>query len=136
MSIEVRHFLPAFFDESLEAVRAMQTGLRDARLEPLLHSARRLATASAAFGMPRVREVTRLIESLVRHTDAGGAMGIERRALLTSSLDCLADMLLAAQGERPMDARRIEAQVRRLQEALAPLAPAADGVRPAVRAGV
>jgi two-component system, chemotaxis family, sensor kinase CheA len=116
VSLDLSQFHDAFFDESFEALDAMEAALL--KLDPsapdpeLIHTVFRVAHSikggSATFGFNDIASFTHSLETLL---DELRAQRIPVSApvmdLLLRSVDVLRDMLRAVQGMRPIDAQQV-----------------------------
>ena len=140
MSIDISQFHQAYFEESFEGLDVMESGLLgidlgSADLESIntiFRAAHSIKGGGATFGFAEVSEFTHVLETLLDEM-RGGGREVTREAvdLLLQSVDCVREMLRAAQSGKPTDKERIAAVFGDLEHMLG----SAAGADAAVTAG-
>jgi two-component system chemotaxis sensor kinase CheA len=133
MSIDLSQFHQAFFEESLEGLETMETGLLNLSPGPvdaeavntLFRVAHSIKGGSGMFGFSAITGLTHVMETLLDHV-RGGRSTIDRRIVdaLLAAADCLREALLAMKTGAAHDDRRMTTLEREI-EGLLP-GPAAD----------
>jgi len=117
MSIDMAQFHQVFFEESFEGIEIMETGLMD--LEPgeadsevinsVFRAAHSIKGGSGTFGFKEVASFTHVMETLLDEMrDGKRDVSVENSDLLLKSVDCLREMLEAAQDGEDPDADRVK----------------------------
>lgn len=128
MAVDLTQFLPTFFEECFESLDEMEQALlnldmssNDAeRINSIFRGAHSIKGASATFGMTDVANFTHVMETLFDEMRAGRRQITQDDIdLLLSSIDELRKMLSALKADAPIDAERVAASQKRLEEALA-----------------
>ncbi len=124
MSIDLSQFHQAFFEESLEGLETMETGLLNlspGELHPesvntLFRVAHSIKGGSAMFGFSAIASLTHVMETLLDHVRTGRA-GIDRPLVdgLLVAVDCLRETVLAMKDGGGHDDRHIAALEAQLQ---------------------
>ncbi len=127
MSIDLSQFHQAFFEESLEGLETMETGLLNLSpgeveteaVNTLFRVAHSIKGGSAMFGFSAIATLTHVMETLLDHVRAGRA-GIDRPLVdaLLAAVDCLRETVLAMNDGGGHDDRHIAASEARLQSLL------------------
>ena len=127
MPIDLSQFHQVFFEESVEALASMETGLLglDAGLpnvdaiNAIFRGAHSMKGGSATFGFSEVANFTHHMETLLDGM-RGGRRQVTREAIevLLRSVDCLRSMLDAVQSGRPPDHATVQARQRELERLL------------------
>lgn len=116
MSIDMAQFHQVFFEESFEGLEIMETGLME--LEPgetdadtinsIFRAAHSIKGGSATFGFKAVAEFTHVMETLLDEMrDGVRDVTRDNSDLLLQSVDCLKEMLEAAQDGEDVDEERV-----------------------------
>src|SRR5688500_754420 len=116
MAIDLAQFHDAFFDESYEALDAMEAALLKLTIgapEPeligtIFRVAHSIKGGSATFGFSEVASFTHTCETLLDEL-RGNRMEVSRHItdLLLKSVDVMRDMLRGVQNKEPIDAQRV-----------------------------
>ena len=141
MSIDMAQFHQVFFEESFEGLEVMETGLMD--LEPgaaddevinsIFRAAHSIKGGSGTFGFKAIADFTHVMETLLDEMrDGKRDITTENADILLRSVDCLREMLEAAQNGDEADAQRVrehqdelEQELKKNGHAAAPAEPAA-----------
>jgi two-component system, chemotaxis family, sensor kinase CheA len=116
MSLDLAQFHAAFFEESFEALDAMEAALLKLDVaapdQEIIHTIFRVAHSikggSATFGFADIASFTHSLETLLDELRAHRlAVSVGISDLLLKSIDVLRDMLRGVQGKLPVDAQRI-----------------------------
>jgi two-component system, chemotaxis family, sensor kinase CheA len=116
MTVDLTQFHAAFFEESFEALDAMEAALLKLDIgspEPeLINTIFRVAHSikggSATFGFSEIASFTHSLETLLDELRSGSmAVTIAVSDLLLKSVDVLRAMLRAVQAKQPIDAQRV-----------------------------
>ncbi|HUN75100.1 MAG TPA: chemotaxis protein CheA [Steroidobacteraceae bacterium] len=116
MSLDLTQFHDAFFEESFEALDAMEAALLKLDIaapdQEIIHTIFRVAHSikggSATFGFAEIASFTHSLETLLEEVRAHRlAVSIAISDLLLKSIDAIRDMLRRVQSGRPVDAQRI-----------------------------
>lgn len=148
MSVDVARFHETFFEESLEGLATMESGLLllaaavdappDAdTINEVFRAAHSIKGGSGMFGFEELAGFTHFLETLLDELRCGRRpVTVEATELLLNAVDCLRSMLESRRGQGPVDQVRVEAVAERLRQALT--VPAAGGKvdRPAPAAAV
>lgn len=115
MSIDMSQFHQVFFEESFEGLEIMETGLMDLDLgaadveeiNTIFRAAHSIKGGSGTFGFNDVASFTHVMETLLDEM-RDGSREVTREAvdLLLISVDCLREMLSAADGGDEVDQER------------------------------
>lgn len=129
MSIDIQQFHGTFFEESLEGLDAMESGLLNlAAGEPpdpeiintVFRAAHSIKGGSATFGFQEIAGVTHLLETLLDQIRNGErAVCLPAIDLLLRSVDVLRSMIDAARAGNGNDGRAADELLRSLQALLA-----------------
>jgi two-component system, chemotaxis family, sensor kinase CheA len=116
MALDLAQFHDAFFDESFEALDAMEAALLKLNIgapEPelvntIFRVAHSIKGGSATFGFAEVASFTHTCETLLDEL-RGNRMQVTRHVtdLLLKSVDIMRDMLRAVQNKSPIDGQRV-----------------------------
>ncbi len=117
MSIDMAQFHQVFFEESFEGLEVMETGLME--LEPgpaddevinsIFRAAHSIKGGSGTFGFKAVADFTHVMETLLDEMrDGKRDITTENADILLRSVDCLREMLEAAQNGEEADADRVK----------------------------
>jgi two-component system, chemotaxis family, sensor kinase CheA len=127
MSIDLSQFHQTFFEESLEGLETMETGLLNLSpgeveteaVNTLFRVAHSIKGGSAMFGFSAIASLTHVMETLLDHVRAGRA-GIDRLLVdaLLAAVDCLRETVLAMKDGGGHDDRHIAASEAQLQRLL------------------
>ena len=116
MTLDLTQFHDAFFEESFEALDAMEAallkldlGAPDAELvNTIFRVAHSIKGGSATFGFSDIASFTHSLETLLDELRANRLQVTEPISdLLLKSVDALRDMLRAVQAKTPIDAQRV-----------------------------
>jgi two-component system, chemotaxis family, sensor kinase CheA len=116
MSLDLTQFHDAFFEESFEALDAMEAALLKLDVaapdQEIIHTIFRAAHSikggSATFGFADIASFTHSLETLLDELRAHRlAVSLAISDLLLKSTDVIRDMLRGVQGKLPIDAQRI-----------------------------
>lgn len=127
MSIDMAQFHQVFFEESFEGIEIMETGLME--LEPgpadsevvnsVFRAAHSIKGGSGTFGFKEVASFTHVMETLLDEMrDGKRDVTVENSDLLLKSVDCLREMLEAAQEGDDPDAERVKEHQSMLEKEL------------------
>ncbi len=127
MSIDLSQFHQVFFEESLEGLETMETGLLNLspdEMDPedvntLFRVAHSIKGGSAMFGFSAIASLTHVMETLLDHVRTGRAE-IDRPLVdaLLAAVDCLRETVLAMMDGGGHDDRHIAALQAQLQSLL------------------
>jgi two-component system, chemotaxis family, sensor kinase CheA len=140
MSLDLTQFHDAFFEESFEALDAMEAALLRldvAAPDPeIIHTIFRVAHSikggSATFGFAEIASFTHSLETLLDELRAHRlSVAVEISDLLLKSVDVIRDMLRGVQRKLPMDAHRITELQFELERAIAQKSASAPRSAPA-----
>ncbi len=117
MSIDMAQFHQVFFEESFEGLEIMETGLMD--LEPgepdnevinsIFRAAHSIKGGSGTFGFKAIADFTHVMETLLDEMrDGKRDVTTENSDILLRSVDCLKEMLEAAQDGDEADEQRVK----------------------------
>jgi two-component system chemotaxis sensor kinase CheA len=124
MAIDVSKFHQTFFDESLEGLEAMESGLLELEedssdneaINTIFRAAHSIKGGAGTLGFSAISEFTHHVETILDRRRAGrGEVTQETIDVLLSSVDCLRDMLSSAQFGEDIDAERVAEVEGRLQ---------------------
>lgn len=128
MSIDLAQFHQVFFEESLEGLEIMESGLLSLEagqadpetINAIFRAAHSMKGGSATFGFAEVADFAHHMETLLDEMRDGqrSASGAVVSALL-GAVDCLRDMLGAIQAGHPVDAAQVKARQGELERLLA-----------------
>ncbi len=116
MSLDLAQFHDAFFEESFEALDAMETALLQLDvgapdpeiINTIFRVAHSIKGGSATFGFGEIASFTHSLETLLDELRASRlAVSDSISNLLLKSVDVMRDMLRAVQGKLPTDAQRV-----------------------------
>ena len=135
MPIDVSKFHQTFFEESLEGLEAMETGLLeleeaadDEAMNTIFRAAHSIKGGAGTLGFSAIADFTHHVETILDRRRAGtGEVTQETIDVLLASVDCLRDMLAAAQDGDEFDTDRVAEVETRLQQLLDRDTPGADG---------
>lgn len=127
MSIDMAQFHQVFFEESFEGLEVMETGLMD--LEPgtaddevinsIFRAAHSIKGGSGTFGFKAIADFTHVMETLLDEMrDGKRDITTENADILLRSVDCLREMLEAAQNGDDADAERVQQHQGELEQEL------------------
>ncbi len=126
MAIDVSKFHQTFFDESLEGLEAMETGLLELEadtgdneaINTIFRAAHSIKGGAGTLGFTAMADFTHHLETLLDRRRGGtGEVTQETISVLLSSVDVLRDMMSAAQFGEDVDTDRVsevEAQLQQL----------------------
>ena len=127
MSIDLSQFHQVFFEESLEGLETMETGLlslspgevETEAVNTLFRVAHSIKGGSAMFGFSAIASLTHVMETLLDRVRAGRA-GIDRLLVdaLLAAVDCLRETVLAMKDGGGHDDRHIAASEAQLHSLL------------------
>ena len=128
MSIDMAQFHQVFFEESFEGLEIMETGLMD--LEPgvpdnevinsIFRAAHSIKGGSGTFGFKAIADFTHVMETLLDEMrDNKRDVTTENADILLRSVDCLKEMLEAAQDGDDADENRVKEHQDELEQELA-----------------
>ncbi len=128
MSIDMAQFHQVFFEESFEGLEIMETGLMD--LEPgvpdnevinsIFRAAHSIKGGSGTFGFKAIADFTHVMETLLDEMrDNKRDVTTENADILLRSVDCLKEMLEAAQDGDDADENRVKEHQDELEKELA-----------------
>jgi two-component system, chemotaxis family, sensor kinase CheA len=116
MTVDLTQFHAAFFEESFEALDAMEAallkldvGAPEAELiNTIFRVAHSIKGGSATFGFSEIASFTHSLETLLDELRSGAmAVTVAVSDLLLKSVDVLRAMLRAVQAKQPLDAQRV-----------------------------
>jgi two-component system chemotaxis sensor kinase CheA len=116
MTLDLTQFHDAFFEESFEALDAMEAallkldlGAPDAELvNTIFRVAHSIKGGSATFGFTEIASFTHSLETLLDELRANRLQVTQQISdLLLKSVDAMRDMLRAVQAKQPIDAQRV-----------------------------
>ncbi len=116
MSLDLTQFHDAFFEESFEALDAMEAALLKLDvgapdpeiINTIFRVAHSIKGGSATFGFSDIASFTHSLETLLDELRGGRmAVSVAISDLLLKSVDVMRDMLRAVQGKLPIDAQRV-----------------------------
>ncbi len=157
LDIEMAEIAKVFFEESREGLDVMESGLLslDAtadreNINTIFRAAHSIKGGSATFGFMEVASFTHGVETLLDEMRNGlRPVTAEAVQVLLQSCDCLREMLLATEAERPLDQGRITTLNHEITHILAdrpgaahppgsstPTAPGVPGAQPEQAAAV
>ena len=132
MAIDVSKFHQTFFEESLEGLEAMETGLLQLEessddneaINTIFRAAHSIKGGAGTLGFTAMADFTHHLETLLDRRRSGkGEVTQETIDVLLASVDCLRDMLAAAQDGEELDGERVA----EVQAELEQLVAADDG---------
>ena len=116
MTVDLTQFHDAFFEESFEALDAMEAALlkldvgspEPELINTIFRVAHSIKGGSATFGFSEIASFTHSLETLLDELRSGTmAVTVALSDLLLKSVDVLRAMLRAVQAKQPIDAQRI-----------------------------
>ncbi len=116
MSLDLAQFHDAFFEESFEALDAMETALLQLDvgapdpeiINTIFRVAHSIKGGSATFGFGEIASFTHSLETLLDELRSSRLAVCDSISnLLLKSVDVMRDMLRAVQGKLPVDAQRV-----------------------------
>ncbi|MGH8259031.1 MAG: Hpt domain-containing protein, partial [Steroidobacteraceae bacterium] len=116
MALDLTQFHDAFFEESFEALDAMEAGLLQLDvgapdpdvINTIFRVAHSIKGGSATFGFSEIASFTHSLETLLDELRGGRlSVSVAISDLLLKSVDVMRDMLRAVQGKLPIDAQRV-----------------------------
>ncbi len=127
MSIDMAQFHQVFFEESFEGLEVMESGLMD--LEPgdvddevinsIFRAAHSIKGGSGTFGFKSISDFTHVMETLLDEVrDGKREITTHNADILLRSVDCLREMLEAAQNDEEADADRVAEHQGELEQEL------------------
>lgn len=127
MSIDMAQFHQVFFEESFEGLEVMENGLME--LEPgvpdnelinsIFRAAHSIKGGAGTFGFKTVADFTHVMETLLDEIrDGKREITQENSDILLRSVDCLREMLEAAQNGEDADAERVATHQKELETEL------------------
>jgi two-component system chemotaxis sensor kinase CheA len=136
MAIDIGQFVQTFFEESLEGLDIMETGLLALppgeaadldQVNTIFRAVHSIKGGSGTFGFKEVTGFTHVMETLLDKMREG-QMAVTSEAIntLLQSVDCLREMLMAVRNNTDFDAPRVEELRERLAEMLDQKASAAS----------
>ncbi|MGH1488078.1 MAG: chemotaxis protein CheA [Acidimicrobiales bacterium] len=125
MAIDVSKFHQTFFDESLEGLESMEAGLLELEEDPrdneaintIFRAAHSIKGGAGTLGFSAMADFTHHLETILDRRRSGrGEVTHETIDVLLSSVDCLRDMMAAAQSGDDVDVVRVAEVEARLQQ--------------------
>ncbi|HEX5208616.1 MAG TPA: chemotaxis protein CheA [Steroidobacteraceae bacterium] len=116
MTVDLTQFHDAFFEESFEALDAMEAALlkldvgapEPELINTIFRVAHSIKGGSATFGFSEIASFTHSLETLLDELRSGSmAVSVALSDLLLKSVDVLRAMLRAVQAKQPIDAQRV-----------------------------
>ena len=116
MTVDLTQFHDAFFEESFEALDAMEAALlkldvgapEPELINTIFRVAHSIKGGSATFGFSEIASFTHSLETLLDELRSGSmAVSVALSDLLLKSVDILRAMLRAVQAKQPIDAQRV-----------------------------
>lgn len=116
MSIDMSQFRDAFFEESLEGLDAMESGLLELDvgeadvelINTIFRAAHSIKGGSGTFGFEAVAEFTHVLETLLDEMRDGRRQVTEEAvSLLLTSVDVLREMMIGIRDDDPADEERV-----------------------------
>ena len=146
MSIDVNRFRTLFFEESIEGLGIMESGLLSLSnavkhnhtadpdlINEVFRATHSIKGGSGMFGFTELGELTHLLETLLDELRSDNrSLTLELSKTLLESVDCLRAMLQAGQSGNSGDPLRLASATRQLRAALQQQLPAVNGVSPAI----
>ncbi len=128
MAIDIGQFVQTFFEESLEGLDIMETGLLALppgaaadldQVNTIFRAVHSIKGGSGTFGFKEVTSFTHVMETLLDKMREG-QMAVTSEAIntLLQSVDCLREMLMAVRNNTEFDAPRVEELRKRLAQML------------------
>ena len=128
MAIDIGQFVQTFFEESLEGLDIMETGLLALppgaaadldQVNTIFRAVHSIKGGSGTFGFKEVTSFTHVMETLLDKMREG-QMAVTSEAIntLLQSVDCLRDMLMAVRNNTEFDAPRVEELRKQLAQML------------------
>ena len=127
MSMDLSEFLAVFFEECYEGLGVMESGLlqldagcTDAEaINTIFRAAHSIKGGSATFGLNEIPQFTHVLEALLdQMRDGRRAVTRDAIDLLLESVDCLREMVDGTKAGTELNAERIAAAQRRLENML------------------
>lgn len=118
MAVDLTQFHQLFFDESLESLDALESGLLALPrtgagpddLHPPLRTAHSIKGAASTFGFPSIERLTHAAETVLGHArDSGSPLTAHAVRGLLAAVDCIRDMIARAQAGEAEDTARVDA---------------------------
>ena len=136
MSIDMAQFHQVFFEESFEGLEVMESGLME--LEPgsadgetinaIFRAAHSIKGGSGTFGFKAIADFTHVMETLLDEMrDGKREVTRDNTDILLRSVDCLREMLEAAQAGDEADPERVKQHQGELERELANASAGPDG---------
>lgn len=127
MSIDLSEFHDVFFEECVEGLEVMESGLLSLdhgadteEINAIFRAAHSIKGGSAAFGFTDISGFTHVMETLLDEMrDGRRAVSRDAVDLLLKSVDCLREMVNAARNQVESDKERAAAVQKELKELLA-----------------
>ncbi len=128
MSIDMAQFHQVFFEESFEGLEVMESGLMelepgsadDETINAIFRAAHSIKGGSGTFGFKAIADFTHVMETLLDEMrDGKREVTQDNTDILLRSVDCLREMLEAAQAGDEADAERVRQHQRELEQELA-----------------
>lgn len=125
MAIDVSRFHQTFFDEAIEGLDAMETGLLELEegsedneaINTIFRAAHSIKGGAGTLGFTPMADFTHLLETILDRRRSGrSAVTQESIDVLLASVDCLRDMLAAIQHGHDLDGDRVTDVETRLRE--------------------
>lgn len=127
MSIDMAQFHQVFFEESFEGLEVMETGLMDLQpgdvdsevINSIFRAAHSIKGGSGTFGFKAIADFTHVMETLLDEMREGKRdVSADNIDILLRSVDCLKEMLEAAQSGGEVDEVRVREQQDELEKEL------------------
>lgn len=127
MSIDMAQFHQVFFEESFEGLEVMETGLMDLQpgdaddevINSIFRAAHSIKGGSGTFGFKAIADFTHVMETLLDEMrDGKRDVTTENTDILLRSVDCLKEMLEAAQNGHEVDEARVREHKDELEKEL------------------
>ena len=128
MSIDMAQFHQVFFEESFEGLEVMESGLMelepgsadDETINAIFRAAHSIKGGSGTFGFKAIADFTHVMETLLDEMRDGKREVTQGNTdILLRSVDCLREMLEAAQAGDEADAERVRQHQQELEQELA-----------------
>jgi two-component system chemotaxis sensor kinase CheA len=125
MPIDVSKFHQTFFEESIEGLELMESGLLELEensgdneaMNTIFRAAHSIKGGAGTLGFAAISDFTHHVETILDRRRSGrGSVTQETIDILLASVDCLRDMLDAVQSGQDFDADRVAEVEGRLQE--------------------
>lgn len=127
MSIDMAQFHQVFFEESFEGLEIMETGLMELQpgdtdievINAIFRAAHSIKGGSGTFGFKAIADFTHVMETLLDEMrDGKRDITTANTDLLLQSVDCLKEMLEAAQAGDEADTQRVQTHQQALEKEL------------------